>query len=1045
MRLQSAVSTLLLTATVTLAQVWPESPRSSRGHARDFDIRTVISPETATPLPAAASPARARREALRQKLLVPAEGRRGWRVSLSERGLPQSIYAEGRGLTEPATGDAEQLAREFLTRQQELFGLNDQEVSRLRLLRRTPADGLVYLRFQQTVKGLDVFEGQLRVTVDGQGRVMEAGAGDLLPGLDVEATPSLSADAAVRAAYGLLQIPIPTDLKTAGEASSRGAKFENPRGTHLTPVSAELVVFPLTPDTGALAYRLMIELDGTGWYEMLLDAHDGKLMFLHNLYRDATARVWKESPLKGTRSLIELPAPWLSGTVTTGNNVDAYLDRDANNQADTTGAAGLRNGRAFSAEGVFDFPWGDRTISESPLLRQPAAVTNLFYFVNLAHDFYYGLGFDEASGNFQTDNFDKGGKGNDAIRAEAQDGSTNNNANFATPAEGTAPRMQMGLFTYGSTVATDFNDSSNDGMIVFHEYGHGVSNRMVGGGTSTSCLFGVQSGAMGEGWSDYLAATYFNNPLMSAYSSRNTFAGIRRSGYERYPFTYEDLGNLGFQVHRDGEIWAATLWDIRRRLGAETTDKLVVSALRVTPCRPSMIAARDAILATDELLNAGANRATLWQVFAARGMGKSATGTDGAFPVGTVFTASYDVPLPEDSTLNRNPVVVPKTVPVVGMGQTFSYKLEASDADGDPLTFNLVRGPQGLTVDPATGQIQWTAAFSGDTVMVEVVDGKGGRAVHCFGIFVQTILRPGVGLPVSLFERAEGFAAVVVPAGTPVLQITARGGYGDADVWLANPDGIYVGHSYRGGNVETLSIAAPKAGVWWLEVDSFRAFAGVTLTAALPTPRVLTLPATLTALAGEFTSEAFYRVTVAANTPLLRVTTDSGNGDVDLLVRKAAVPVCSADDVVNAPCVFDSISLGLTTEETVSILKPAAEDYYINLRAFQPYAGVRLRAEAIGLRVLPAELAFSATLGSPAPEGQKVAISDFSGVAFTWTATAGEPWIGLDRRIGDQATPLTVSVSAQGLTAGTYSANITITVPNAAGSPLTIPVTLTVK
>ena len=63
------------------------------------------------------------------------------------------------------------------------------------------------------------------------------------------------------------------------------------------------------------------------------------------------------------------------------------------------------------------------------------------------HDMSYQYGFDEAAGNFQQSNLGRGGKGNDYVIADAQDGSGSNNANFATPADGSNPRMQMYLFS----------------------------------------------------------------------------------------------------------------------------------------------------------------------------------------------------------------------------------------------------------------------------------------------------------------------------------------------------------------------------------------------------------------------------------------------------------------------------------------------------------------------------------------------------------------------------------------------------------------------
>ncbi len=132
-------------------------------------------------------------------------------------------------------------------------------------------------------------------------------------------------------------------------------------------------------------------------------------------------------------------APGAEFTRTRGNNVHAYTDVDANNLpdpgSDPDGGAALH----------FDFPLD---LSMSPATYRPAAVVNLFYWNNLIHDVMYHYGFDEASGNFQVNNYGKGGVGGDDVRAEAQDGSGTNNANFATGVEGVRPRMQMFVWTH---------------------------------------------------------------------------------------------------------------------------------------------------------------------------------------------------------------------------------------------------------------------------------------------------------------------------------------------------------------------------------------------------------------------------------------------------------------------------------------------------------------------------------------------------------------------------------------------------------------------
>jgi hypothetical protein len=86
-------------------------------------------------------------------------------------------------------------------------------------------------------------------------------------------------------------------------------------------------------------------------------------------------------------------------------------------------------------------------VTQQPAEYRPAAVVNLFYWNNILHDVAYRYGFDEAAGNFQVNNYGRGGTQNDSVRAEAQDGSGFNNANFSTPPEGGRPRMQMFVWT----------------------------------------------------------------------------------------------------------------------------------------------------------------------------------------------------------------------------------------------------------------------------------------------------------------------------------------------------------------------------------------------------------------------------------------------------------------------------------------------------------------------------------------------------------------------------------------------------------------------
>lgn len=156
-----------------------------------------------------------------------------------------------------------------------------------------------------------------------------------------------------------------------------------------------------------------------------------------------------EAPLFGDREIITEPADPVASpfgwhdvdgvdgpefTITRGNNVRAYPDRLDTNSPDPDPV--VDGGEELE----FDFFYEDFGSLDDIL---PAAVTQLFYYNNMLHDWAYHHGFDEASGNFQQNNYGNGGLGNDAVQAEAQDGSGVNNANFGTPADGGSGRMQM--------------------------------------------------------------------------------------------------------------------------------------------------------------------------------------------------------------------------------------------------------------------------------------------------------------------------------------------------------------------------------------------------------------------------------------------------------------------------------------------------------------------------------------------------------------------------------------------------------------------------
>ena len=966
------------------------------------------------------------------------------------RSLTGRSQAPGRVLTSKpgqlnrASGqvDPAAAAREFLRENGE---------SSVRLARVTPSGPSTVVEFDQTAGEIPAFEGRVKVVIGGAGNVVAAAVPAPAPSLEPVESPLNVVQAvglALRAVGGTAPAAlVPLDSVAGMET------FANPSGENLRPILASMVAFPVDGRTARMGWRILAELDSTSWYELVVDAGNGRMLLVHNLSRRAgVARVWKVGPLKGDRELATLPDAWLAPSiqVTTGNNTDAYLDTNGDNRPDSLPDTGIRNGRAFSPSQVFDFPAPALGAGSDPRTFRAAAVTNAFYFVNLAHDFFYRLGFDEKSGNFQTDNGDKGGIGGDPVMVEVQDRFEIDNASMSLTPEGVPARMQLGIFRFGTPLGGDDRDFAYDGQTIVHEYTHGVTNRMVGGGTSTSCLAGVQSSALDEGWADYFASSYFNEPLQSAYLSTTPARGIRRQSLEGHTLTYEDLGNEGFRPHDDGEIWAATLWDLRKTLGAAIVDRLVVDALRLTPCRPSFVDARDAILAADRAANNGANRLALYTVFARHGLGSSAGGFDGNIDTFTVFNAAFDLP-PDLRAGNQAPVVTSRPSGFAMNGEVFQYQIQASDPDGGKLLFELSQGPAGMTVDPATGLVRWTTTFASQRAKIAITDGQGGRVIHGIRITVITPLRAGV--PAIIAERTgSGLATIQVPSGAPVLQVTLREGTGDADLLLIDPEGFLDFGSPRSGQLETVSVGAPKAGLWIISVFAFTLFANVQLTASLPQPRVLSGNGTLTGLNGQRSSETFYKLVVPQGTTGFEVTISGGSGDVDMTVARTVPPVCQVfEEFIGARCFWDSTfaSFQFGNRETVNVPSPQPGDWYINLTSAASYSGATLTTRMTvrpTLTVSPNSVTFEALIGGAAPASQAVRIVDPSGSQFAWTATpsANAAWLRLDKTSGTGDATLTISASLTGLTPGTYTATIGVSSPGLGSSPQSIPVTLRV-
>ena len=123
------------------------------------------------------------------------------------------------------------------------------------------------------------------------------------------------------------------------------------------------------------------------------------------------------------------------------------------------------------------------------------------------------------------------------------------------------------------------------------------------------------------------------------------------------------------------------------------------------------------------------------------GVGQSTTGRTLTFydPNGIQFT--YDLQI--FGQLNRPPTFASNPNSEAIPGLAYVYQATASDPDNDALTFSLLTGPAGMSVDPGSGKVTWspqTSDLGNQAVLLQLDDGHGGTAQQQYT--VSTIVAP---------------------------------------------------------------------------------------------------------------------------------------------------------------------------------------------------------------------------------------------------------------------------------------------------------------
>jgi Zn-dependent metalloprotease len=612
-------------------------------------------------------------------------------------GTVRELQRLNGALTGPSGQAPAAIARDYATAHATAIGLDAADAAALRVDGQVRGpDGLSVVHLGQAVDGVPTFDNGLRVGIDRAGRVLTVGGA---PRSDLPSSlPAPPLDAAAALARLMDDVGVHHDVTVTATAADarRTTSFSNGD-------TARLVLF------GArgvhLAWHLTYAASSVAVYDAVVDAATGEVLYRANLVKFAgPAQVFRNYPgdpaapqavpLLPNRTVESYLTP--GATKMSGPNVGAYADlNDDNIDNGGTGPTGEdtappNTSYAFTAasgshcDSQHLCAW-DHATATSWQANKDQNVVQTFWYANHFHDHLANgaIGFNSASGSFDSND----PQHKDPLELNALDGANTSgggpdaahldNSNMYTPPDKQSPRMQMYLFAYQPSAGKPFRDvnGGDDAVVVYHEYTHGLSSRLITTSDGSGALNAPQSGAMGEGWSDWYAEDLLvreglvtdsaadgevelgryldaaphalrHEPLDCGVGSTvPACAGTAATGPGG--FTFGDYGKIAGrpEVHADGEIWSQTLWQLRQRLvaqfgatvGSDTAEKIITDAMRVAVPEPSFLDMRNAMVAatTNDYGSPGVVLDIVWEVFRSRGMGFYAgtTSSSDAAPV----------------------------------------------------------------------------------------------------------------------------------------------------------------------------------------------------------------------------------------------------------------------------------------------------------------------------------------------------------------------------------------------------------------------------
>jgi len=500
--------------------------------------------------------------------------------------LTRRVHAAFGLAAGPFAGGPETVARAYLSHASERFGLRA-DLADLRLERVQAAPGGWHVRFLQTKDGADVWRADLVVSLDASGTrvtAVQSNYDPLLaaaPGLPAAALTPDGALHAAAAAFGLPHDP-------ANPAMLRGALTGEPRA------DLQVVRAGDVPGGAAhLAYRVLLGTPApAGEWTVRVDASTGAILGVEDdrVFVDGSGMPFDPDPL----------------TTAEANYGGNYAD---NNDGDTAELNAERFNRTLRdityAGGVYrlDGPFVHIANFENP---PDAPVTS-----PTPDGFVYTRnqqGFEDVNAYFHIDTSQR------HIQAlgffTIQNGSITVDTHGLNGDDNSYYQPGYNRIAYGEGGVDDAEDAD----VITHEYGHAIQFAIVPG------WGGGHEGAMGEGFGDYWAGSYsamissFHENWVFNWDGHNPFWGGRVLDS---PLHYPE--GLNGQVHHDGQIWSAALFQAWHELGRQVMDQLVLKGHFYLGTTATMAQGAAAIMQADRDLNDGLHAGTLDAYFTARG------------------------------------------------------------------------------------------------------------------------------------------------------------------------------------------------------------------------------------------------------------------------------------------------------------------------------------------------------------------------------------------------------------------------------------------